>query len=624
MIKGIMRKILKLESNIDILESSILYAFIKVNGYNRDIKNVLVKNFLLNSKVSLSEKIVKLIKDNNIRFDFEVLVSIFELIIPMEEKKINGAHYTPVFIIKEILEETLDQDKLGSDSNYFICDTACGTGAFFIPTTLKIVELKKSDFYTVYKNYLYGIDISEESIKKAKILLSLLAVIHGEDREEFEFNLIVANSLSFDWEKGFPNVFLKKGGFDLVIGNPPYVRAKNIEDKVKESMSNWNSATKGNADLYIPFIELGTRILNEAGRLGYITINTFIHSSNGELLREYLLDNRLVYKICSFGDLQIFESATSYTCLLFCSKGKHDLIQFALCKSVNQLEDIKFSAISYNEFTSAPWKLLEESHINNIKKIESIGESLGKRYEIKNGIATLRNNIYIHFPINENEDYYTINYEGKEYLVEKSITKKIVKPNVIKNEIEMLEKMEILIFPYKKNTKDKYAVISDEEFKTNYPNAYNFLTVHKEILMTRDNGNREYPEWFAFGREQGINIYGKKLFMPYMAKEPIFFKCVEPEVLFYCGYCILCENEEEMDVLKKILSSRIFWYYIRNVSKDYSNGYKSFAKNYVKNFAIPNLDRNLCEKLLSTDNKNEIDSILSSIYGLSLDSLQQE
>lgn len=623
--KYVAKVIINLEKDLNILESSLVLSFLKANKYSIETKNISLNQFLLSSQENVSNKILNVFKKNNLTFEFSDLVSLFELIIPPEEKKINGAHYTPDFIIEAILNESLDVDKINSEEQYYICDASCGTGAFFIKIAKKLNYLKGSSFYDIYKNSLYGVDISEESIKKTRILLTLLAFINGEDHDKFEFNLITANSLSLNWAETFKEVFLTKGGFDLVVGNPPYVRSKNIDNKVKESMTKWKSASKGNADLYIPFIELGNKILNNRGRMGYITINTFLHSSNGEKIREYLLDKRLVSKIINFGDLQIFNSATSYTCLLFCTNENNDFISYSLCKEIDNLcKKLSSNKIKYKTLTSGPWTLLEKEHVYNIKMIESIGIPMGKKYSIRNGIATLRNDIYIHKPISEDRNNYVISYNGKEYLIEKAITKKIVKPNVIKNESDMYDKMEILIFPYAKNSNNKYSVISEEFLCNRFPNTYKFLLDQREELAQRDNGNREYAQWFAFGRDQGINIYGRKLFLPYMAKEPIAFKCDEPDVLFYCGYCIMCDNDYELDLLKKILTSNLFWYYIKNVSKDYSNGYKSFAKNYIKNFSIPKLDTKTIKLLLNTEDKQEIEKILCTLYKVSVPSFSEK
>src|SRR5690606_3621967 len=118
----------------------------------------------------------------------------------------------------------------------------------------------KRTYYQIFSENIFGLDISKSSIHRTEILLSLLALANGEDKKEFKFNLHCANALSFDWLKNETRIRVNKG-FDLIVGNPPYVRAKNISQSSKTLLSNWTVTKSGNHVLYIQFFLYDIMIL---------------------------------------------------------------------------------------------------------------------------------------------------------------------------------------------------------------------------------------------------------------------------------------------------------------------------------------------------------------------------
>lgn len=103
--------------------------------------------------------------------------------------------------------------------------------------------------------------------------------------------------------------------------------------------------------------------------------------------------------------------------------------------------------------------------------------------------------------------------------------------------------------------------------------------------------------------------------IPYIAERGVAVKFDREEVLFYCGYALFCENDEMMEVLKRIIESDVFWYYIENTSKPYSRGYMALAKNYIKNFGIPDISEKKKELLSSLPGK-EREKLIAELYGI--------
>lgn len=537
----------------------------------------------------------------------EDLIECFEFLVSANEKKKNGIAYTPNEIKKIIIDKLLVQDRAPK-----IIDPACGCGAFLISAVESISKRYGISYKEVIENYIFGIDIDAIAVRRTKVLLTLLTYLNGE-QEMCSFHLYNANAL--DW------TFMSKlkdenQGFDCVLGNPPYVRYRNLPEEQKDNYKFWKTSIGGNADLYMPFFEVGLFLLREKGILGYISSNGYLQGINGRNLRNYLMEKGYPIEILDFRDAQIFKSVTSYTCITFIRKeGRNPVIRYLRMNKKDMLLNQHFTTYKMDDFVRGePWRMRREDIDNVIYKLESTGTPLGT-WTIRNGLATLKNDLYFFSPTHSDAIYYYRNYENKQYKIEKSICIKVVKPNIIKAEKELLEKCQAAIFPYRKGD-EGFEVLDEDELKTRFPCTYEFLFEYKDKLEERDKGKGNYPAWYAYGRTQGMNNFGKKLLIPYIADEAIAVLSLEPDLLFYCGYAVFSEDEEELKILKCFLESAAFWYYIFHTSKPYSKGYMAFAKNYITKFTIPSLEAWEKDLLLSFQSREERDTWIWSKYGI--------
>src|SRR5690606_12535492 len=191
---------------------------------------------------------MQVINSDTKEFGFEELIELFEFVISPADRIINGAIYTPQKIRSFIVSETFR--KINSTGDKFkISDISMGCGGFLFNASIELKKITGKTYSEIFKNNIFGLDIQEYSVNRTKLLLSLLALHSGEDIIEFDFNLFQGDSLDFNWSSKLDNFI----GFNIILGNPPYVCARNLETETKEKLKNWEVCKSGNSDLYIPF-----------------------------------------------------------------------------------------------------------------------------------------------------------------------------------------------------------------------------------------------------------------------------------------------------------------------------------------------------------------------------------
>lgn len=607
--KGLLEFLDKQRSKPLQIDRLIISLFLYSNNICK-VQNVLVKAYTI-LETDPDFNLFKTLRDTTQKISFEDLIQLFEFVISPTEKVVTGAVYTPEFIRNYIVENVLLNFQ--SHSKIKIADIACGCGGFLLTTAAHLHKITKRSFFDIYRDNLYGIDIADYSILRTKLILTLFSIINGEDKEVFEFNLFCDNSLTFDWRIKSKTI-KNNGGFDAIVGNPPYVCSRNMEVDTLKIIKKMEVCRSGHPDLYIPFFQIGVENLNNSGILSFITVNTFVKSINGRALRQYFEEKGINLKIISFGGEQIFQNRNTYTCICIINKAE-PMVSF-IRTSADKLEELKLSELNTYRYVDldhfSGWNLVNNSKLNFfIQKIESNGTPFSSNYQTKNGIATLKNDVYKFYPEIEDDNYYYI----ENYPIEKGICRDIINANKVRTPEDIKRLNEKIIFPYDR----KIKILPPEVMKEMYPMALKYLESYKDALAERDKGNRTYEEWYAYGRRQSMDVNCFKLFFPHICDTPSFTICKDKDLLFYNGIAIVSENLEELEIIKKILESKIFLKYIKNTTKDYSSGYISMSRNYLKNFGIPNLDISQKKELLSIENA---DDFLSKIYGISQQDLQ--
>ena len=259
-------------------------------------------------------------------------------------------------------------------------------------------KLTTAERKRILLNNIFGVDIDSQAVEVTKLSL-LLKVLEGENEQtlsrqlklfreralpDLGNNIKCGNSLigpdfshgqqlsllndeevyrinAFDWKAEFPES-MKSGGFDIVIGNPPYIRIQALKEwapiEVEVYKKRYASAGKGNYDIYVVFVEKGLSLLNPKGHLGFILPHKFFNSQYGQPLRTIISKGNYLSKVVHFGDQQVFAGATTYTCMLFLNKAGASQCQ--ILKVTNLYEwrnsgQAKEGAVPASSLTFADW-----------------------------------------------------------------------------------------------------------------------------------------------------------------------------------------------------------------------------------------------------------------------------
>ena len=584
---------------------TLYITYNNVSIYNSFVSRYVINNVDEDYKV-LRQVLDFLEKQSISKLDLEDMIKLFEFVISPSDRIVTGAIYTPSKIRKRILENCLSKQQ--NLSSIRVADIACGCGGFLMDVAKYIHKKTGKSYLLVYQENIFGIDIQSYSIERCKILLNLLAISEGEC-SEFEFNLLNADTLDF-LSEGWNTAF---NDFDVIVGNPPYVCGRNMEDGTKEKTKMYEVCNAGSTDLYIPFFQIAIEMIKENGMLGYITMNTFLKSLNARELRKYFMEGSYNISIVDFRGHQVFSGKSTYTCLFFLKKEKSEMLHYYCDENAELSKRFGYTDIPYSILDAEKGWNLNEHKVAS--KLESVGIPLAKFCQSRHGIATLSNKTYIFTPIDENDKFYYLEKETHIYQVEKEICTDIVNSNKLNSDISLDKIKHKVIFPYQL-CDGKAFLIDENVMKHKFPMAYKYLESQRDELARRDKGKgKDYPVWYAYGRTQSLVMPSIKLFFPKIANKPL--RCVivnDPNLWLYNGMAFVGDDERKMKVLQKILESRIFWNYVVANSKPYSSGYYSLNGANIKNFGIPYFTENEENDLLQLQNKDDINELLCRYY----------
>lgn len=557
------------------------------------------------------------------------------------KRKKDGVFYTPKYITKYIVENTVgrlctekkaelalvDEDyargragrqkktiqELDTKLEVYrqwllgltICDPACGSGAFlnqaldFLIAEHQYVDELQAKLLGhsitfkdigdhILERNIYGVDINEESVEIARLSLWLRTATKGRKLNDLSGNIKCGNSLiddpavagakAFDWKKEFPQVFTK-GGFDVVLGNPPYVRQELIKPFASYLESEYK-VFSGKADLFTYFYELAHRVLRPDGLLSFISSGKFFQASYGRPLVHYLSENVQFLDVVDFDDLEVFEGISAYPLIFTARKrARTRSYHFNYCFAPGQgghslpelMMSIPFLPINIEDFIANDYAFHSKSESELIEKVTK-GSSFLKDW----GLLPL-----VGVKTGYNDGFITTTLPPK-------ATKPYIFGKDIKRYLRPRPEAQI-IFPYKRS-EGQYTLVAEQELGEALP----ALQANRSRLESRAiicdgivSGSKVWYEYQQINRKLDFdNEY-----------------IVYPNVSLGCNFALSSGCVIDMTgfiipsndlYLLAVLNSSLIQYLMKKMAITRRGGYQEFKVQYLEK--VPIKDLNAAEK----------------------------
>ncbi len=415
----------------------------------------------------------------------------------------------------------------------------------------------------------------------------------------------------FDWTSkttGFGEI-MESGGFDVVIGNPPYVRIQTLAREQVDYFNHQYQSATGNYDIYALFVEKALHLLKDTGIHGYIMPHKFFQASYGEGLRTLIAESKALTEIVNFRDNQIFENASTYTCLLFLSKNKAQKFKYVeikeLTKPAEQLgrafengsfsdEIMRVEYISKAQASSVPWNFHFESSGNLIEKTQQNTKPLEEFTDrIFQGLKTSADKIYIMDVVKRKKNAISVYSKelDKEFELEAGPLKPLIKGGQMRRYL-IEETQKVVLFPYEKG-----KLITKKDFQEKYPLCWAYLNENKKYLENREDGKMKGDNWYAYIYPKSLDKFDlKKIITPDIAPSASY--CFDEEGGYYFsggaagGYGILAKDGVNPKYLLAILNSTLIDWYHHQFSTTFRGGYFSYESRFIKSLPIRTTDFN--------------------------------
>ncbi|WP_139899710.1 class I SAM-dependent DNA methyltransferase [Campylobacter jejuni] len=446
-------------------------------------------------------------------------------------------------------------------------------------------------------------------------------------KKEYDNIFNLESNHPFEWRFEFPEILDDDGnfkGFDLIIGNPPYIRQEELKE-LKPHLAKNYKVYKGTSDVYTYFYELGFNVLKDNGVLSYITSNKYTRAGYGEALREFLLKNVKVLEYTDLNGIKVFDSATVDTSILCFEKSKSKDNKFKYLALSNEIlktcaYDIglykDFAEFSQNSLSKESFTFSDENTSALKAKIERIGTPL-KEWQglnIYRGILTGYNEAFIITTEKRNEILANCKDEAEKERTAKLIRKMLRGRDIKRYSYEWVGLWVIFIpWHFPNVEKPKIMLENEQDLKEQYPSLYKHLLSHKERLSKRNKEETGIRyEWYCLQR-WGANYYQEfekeKLGWQRITQEPSFI--LERECILLDSMAFMVANSKnELKYLLGFLNSSLIFYYFKNIGHLYSDKGFLLSNQYVEKFPIPKI--NSKNEKLANELINLVDGILKA------------
>jgi len=408
----------------------------------------------------------------------------------------------------------------------------------------------------------------------------------------------------FDWEAEFPEILGRavpeeRRGFDAVIGNPPYIRIQNLKEfaprEVEFYKRRYVSASKGNYDIYVVFVERGLSLLNLCGLLGYILPHKFMNAKYGEPLRGLLAAERHVADVVHFGHQQVFANASTYTCLLFLGRTGRDEV------GMTQVDDLLAWRLSdaaqsgrmlADRLTSADWTMSTGAAGDLLARLRAYPLKLSDVTDrIFQGIKTSGDAVYIVEELERADGRVLVRSKatGQNHWLEPDLLHPLVKGGD-SSRYSLVRTDRLILFPYERQGAAS-GLIAAERLENNLPLTWDYLATNRGFLEARERGRMRGPHWYAYIYPKALDVMPlPKMFTPDLAPRAAFSWDPSGECFFTGGvaggYGILPSEGYEPEYLLGLLNSRLLDWVVKQTATSMRGGWYSFESRFIRDLPI--------------------------------------
>lgn len=384
---------------------------------------------------------------------------------------------------------------------------------------------------------------------------------------------------AFDWPVQFAPI-MKAGGFDAVIGNPPYIRIQGFpEDQIAYFGNNYRAAT-GNYDIYVNFVERGLSLLSKTGRLGMILPNKFFRTDYGIGLRTLLGEQKAVAGIVDFGAEQVFD-ATTYTCLLFLSRKRSETFDHASSKADEKfLRGMMLQQRSIDSLSSAAWTLADETQLRLLEKLklESV-RLLDLPANMSRGSSSGDDEVFV--------------VEANGHGLEKDVLRTPLFASDFNRYVFAPENKWRIIFPYVAE-RNGFRLMTSSELQKKFPKAFARLQENTGRLKER----KQFKEWFGYSAPRNLELHDRaQIAVPLLADGGLFALIPKSSRGSICpmasgGFTITlgADCTLKAEFVLGILNSKLSFWFLRQISNVFRGGWITCTKQYFGELPIIRLD----------------------------------
>ena len=487
----------------------------------------------------------------------------------------NCKIFTPTYIVDLILNTV--GYKQDNTINKSIMEPSFGDGAFLVRIIERIItNARKRGFdnsviKTLLLSNVFGIEKDEKLYTIALERIGKVFSKYGLNDIDMSNNLICGNTLllytAFDSK------------FDFVVMNPPYQRNHHCDEETLDAIKKLKYTT-GSTDLYIAFYEMALSMLNPTGKLGCIAPNSFMTNTSQKEFRNDMIKQRCVSHIFNYKSYRVFSNASTYTCICIMNKQGVKHLTYRECNEIIG-RPLKIAYTYLNKYViDKTWTfgtMMDYVYLSGGKKLKDIGD-------IQYGVSTNADNIYVGTALDVNNIVYTGKHTDENkivifngYPVESAILRRCYKASNGAND-------KYILFPYEYDNGCK--IIEETILKNKYPNAYQYLLIHKSELLERDMDSNV---WYAFARTQGLsNMNNNKLVFKHIMKRDdhiVSAFALEQDVIVYSGMYIT-GTDENLKKYKQYIETELFKEYCCFVGKPMANNYIAVNGKAVQSFQI--------------------------------------